>query len=299
MANQIPLNFRAAPLDEGFVGNLQQFADELVSRLYAESTDSIAFFAAGSVAPTSNVGPWWKNDEEWYKWDTVTGAYVPQSIGQAALKWIASASAPDQTIYTFWIELDGAGKAIDIKYYSGGAWKDIYEDKFATYSTTAQMNAAIAAAIGGQQTYAALAFGATTPYAQSIPVDAAYHKLELDGVHFDPSGVFNIAASRFVAPAAGVYHLDVGTQFDNDTGTAATMEVIISLYKNGIASGEGIGDADSTPSPNGSRWTPQFSGLITLAQNDFLEVWVVASDGVNSGNINMSALDFSIYRVSS
>lgn len=298
MANQIPLNFRAAPLNEGFVGNLQQFADALVSRLYAESTDSIAFFAAGSVAPTSNVGPWWKNDEEWYKWDTVTGAYVPQAIGQAALKWIASATAPDQTIYTFWIELDGAGKAQAINYYSGGAWKDVYEDTWANYSTTAQMNAAIAAAIGGQSAYAALAYGATTPYAQSIPVDAAYHKMELDGVHFDPSGVFNIAASRFVAPAAGVYHLDVGTQFDNDTGTASGMEVLIALYKNGTASGEGLGDFDGIPSPNGSRWSPQFSGLITLAQNDFLEVWVSASDGVNSGNIDLSAFTFSIYRVS-
>lgn len=295
MPNNIPLTFRSAPLEEGFVGNLQEFADELVSRLYAESTDSIAFFAAGSIAPTSNVGPWWKNDEEWYKWDNATGAYVPQAIGQAALKWIASATAPDQTIYTFWIELDGAGKAQGINYYSGGAWKDIYEDTLANIYTKTQVDALIAGA--ANTAYAAAAVGpATPPYTQSIPIDGAAHKMELYAKYFDSSNAFNLAAHRYIAPAAGIYHIDVGSQFDNDTGTSSGMQVVLSVYKNGSEASEG-GAVANTPSPVGDRWCPGFSGLIQLAQNDYIEIWVTASDGVNTGALDLTTWDFSVYRV--
>jgi hypothetical protein len=133
MANSIPLTFRAAPFPEGYVAGPEQMKNDLVARLYAESTESISFFASGSVAPSSNVGPWLKNGEEWYVWSSTLAMYVPQVIGSESLGYVAQLAAPDPTIYTFWIELNGSGKAIAIKYYSGGAWKDVYEDKFAAY----------------------------------------------------------------------------------------------------------------------------------------------------------------------
>lgn len=163
MPTQIPLNFRMAPIPADFAGTPQQFGELLTARLSAESAVNISFFVSGPTAPTSDYGPWLKNGLTWWTFDTVTGAYVPQPLESQSLKYIASGTEPSPTQYTFWIELDGTGKAQAIKYYSGGAWKDVYEDKFAQYSTTTQMNTAIAAATafppGSMIEYA----GATAP----------------------------------------------------------------------------------------------------------------------------------------
>jgi microcystin-dependent protein len=146
MATPIPLNFRAAPLPPNFKGNPEQLKEAIVSRLSAESSVDIQFFTSGPIVPTSDYGPWLKDDKTWYVWDTTTAAYIPQVMEFESLKYLPSATAPSQAKYTFWIELDGTGKAIDIKYYSGGAWKSIFEDKFAQYATIAQLNAAISGA---------------------------------------------------------------------------------------------------------------------------------------------------------
>lgn len=300
MPTSIPLTFRAAPFTEGYKADPEQFKNDLVARLYAESTEAISFFAAGSVAPSSNVGPWLKNNETWYVWDNGLAMYVPQVIDAASLGYIASLAAPDQTIYTFWIELNGAGKALAVKYYSGGAWKDVYEDKFLTYSTTTQMNAAIAAAIAAipPSTFDAYVGTATLNVAQSIPIDGAAHKMTLDTAIINTAGGFNIVASRYIALADGAYHLDVSSQFDNSTGTASGMQVICGVYKNGLVATEGIGSFNSTPSPNVSQWAVAFGGIIELLQNDYIEIWATINDGVNTGAIDLTTWDFSVHRVS-
>lgn len=162
MATPIPLNFRAAPLPPNFKGTPEQLKEAIVSRLSAESSVDIQFFTSGPIVPTSDYGPWLKDDKTWYVWDTTTAAYIPQVIEFESLKYLPSATAPSQAKYTFWIELDGTGKAVDIKYYSGGAWKSIFEDKFALYATITQLNAAIASVSAAQ-------VGQIIMYAKSTP----------------------------------------------------------------------------------------------------------------------------------
>jgi hypothetical protein len=160
------------------------------------------------------------------------------------------------------------------------------------------MNAAIAAAVGGVTfaSYPAQATIEATP--QAIPVDGAGHKVIFESVPINPTPApFNIVASRYVAPAAGIYSLSASTQFDNDTGVAASMQVLVSVYKNGVDAG--LGDGDGTPSPTGSRWYPGFGGqLISLAINDYVEIWVQLDDGTNTGSVDLTTIDFNIVRIS-
>lgn len=306
MANSIPLTFRAAPFPEGYKAEPEQLKNDIVARLYAESTEAISFFAAGSVAPSSNVGPWLRNGQTWYVWDDGLAMYVPQVLAPESLGYTASAVAPDQTIYTFWIELNGSGKAIAIKYYSGGAWKDVYEDKFATfqttagmasYSTTTQMDAAIAAAIAAipsSNSYRAQAVAGP----QTIAIDGNQYKLAFSTAIINPAPApFDTTNRRYIAPADGGYWVSVSTQWDNDTGTPSGMEVSIALYKNGVYVGNQMGDIDSTPSPNGARWSPGFSGLVELVETDYLEIYASINDGVNAGNITLTGSQFSIAKV--
>lgn len=292
MSTTLPVTFRASPLPSTFRGTPQQFMDAIVARLSIESQDELSFFVTGSVAPTSNVGPWLKNGVTWYVWDVGTGAYVPEVIEFQSLRYVASASAPDQAKYTFWIELDGAGKAIALKYYSSGAWKDVYEDKFATYSTTTQMNAAIAAAVssGANRLPACAAMGGT----QTVPVDTILHKLEYNSVIYDPLSHYDAALFRYVAYGTGFYRVSANCQVDNDTGDAALMEIAIRLAKNGSAAIPTCFSGVSVANPPGSRWYPQFCGTIQLNEGDFLEVFLSASDGTNTGDITCSNGNFAV-----
>lgn len=289
-AQFIPLTFRLSPLPNQTM-TPQQFADAIVARLTAESTNTISFFAAGSVAPTSNVGPWLKDNTTWYVWSDSAGAYVPQTISSGSLGYIAQqAPGPDHTTYTFWIQLDSVGKAQSIQYYSAGAWHDIYEDKFAEYSTTTQMNTAIAAAVGGAfNAYPAAADENGVP--QTVPISGVDTKIVLADAYINPDGRFDATLSRYNAPVAGVYRVSMFAQVDNAGGVSALMQILLNAYKNG-AFIEGHGTA--VPTPPGDRWWPSWTALIQLAANDYVEVFANATDGTNASNVTFTTTTFSI-----
>ncbi len=306
MSNSIPLTFRSAPFPDGYKAGPEEFKNDLVARLYAESTDTISFFAAGSIAPTSNVGPWLNNGITWYVWSDSLGMYVPQVMESASLGYIASAVAPDPDVYTFWIELNGSGKAISINYYYSGTWHDVYEDRYQTiagmssYSTTTDMNAAIAAAVAGIPSSSSYpGKGVTDMGGQSVLINSTPQKVNLmvAVINPDPSP-WDITNRRYIAPVDGIYAVDCSTQFDNVTGTASGMQVEIELYKNGAFVGEAMADLDNTPSPSGDRWSPGFGGLVSLAQNDYIELFVTADDGVNTGLLSLTVAQMSVNRVS-
>lgn len=293
--NSVPLTFRSAPLPDDYSATPEQFKNDIVARLYAETADSISFFVSGSVAPTSNVGPWLKDGVEWWVWDDGTGAYVPLQINQLSLKYIAQQAEPDPDDYIFWIELDGMGKAIAIKYYSDGAWKDVYEDKFAEYYTITQTDAAIANAIDAIQSYPAQAV--TGVYGHTLPCTNVAEKIEFSVTSINPApGPFNTANSRYIAPVSGYYQVSVSSQIDNINGTAASMEVGLSLYKNGSFYGSAMADLDSGNIPT-QRWSPGFAGLVPLNQGDYIEIWGFANDTVGTGTVNVTVAQFSIFKI--
>jgi hypothetical protein len=219
----LPVTFRASPLPLNQSYTPQQFLDAITSRLSIQSDTSFSIFTTGSTVPTSNVGPFLKDGVTWYVWDVLSGTYIPEVIEYRSLRYVASASAPNQALYTFWIELSGAGKAIAIKYYSGGAWKDVYEDKFLTYSTTAQMNTAIAAAVGAislnQYPFRAVKSAGAQVYTGGTG-DA---QIVYDVESYDPSNVFSTANNRFTAPASGYYAFHASTYLTETGGGGPTL----------------------------------------------------------------------------
>lgn len=297
MTTQLPLNFRASPLPADFNGTAQEFLDALIERLSAESSNSISFFASGSVAPTSNVGPWLKNDQEWYVWDNGTAAYVPLVVNSESLKYIASQSAPDHTKYTFWIELDGSGKAQSVQYYSGGAWHDVYEDKFAQYSTTTAMNAAISAAVSAAlgTKYPAKASDAAP---QTIPIDGTPNQVLAATVDFDPDSCYNTGSSAYIVPATGYYQVFAELQVDNAGGDASTMEFALTVGINATpTNAQGVSTGLAIANPPGSRWYPQAGGIIQCTAGDAIRVYLTATTAGLAGNVNVSNLTFSVYRI--
>lgn len=287
----------------------QQLADRLSlnGRIFTEQ--AFALFVTGSTAPTSDVGPWLANGNEWRVWDSGTGAYVPISIDQGSLGYIISSTAPDPTIYHFWIETTVGGSPLALKTYYSGAWVDVYATTLAGYSTTAALTAGLAATLASANAYTDAAIAALPPptpfavypaqgegsVAQSILADGTPTKVVIDTAAINPAPApMDTANSKYVAPATGIYMIAVLSQFDNTTAAAATVEVELEAYINGSPA---IGDFDGTPSPNGGRWSPSFTYMATLNAGDYVELFATISDGVGTGSVDLTAFRFSVWRV--
>lgn len=303
MSNELPLTISMGALPPNQNWTPQELADAIASRLRVETQQTLALFVAGSTAPTSDSGPWWKDNQTWYRWNSGTGTYVPQVLEPASIgRWIGE-EAPDPAVYSVWIQTNSLLEPQAIRTYYDSNWVDVYANTIgnyltvsafnaaiASYSTTAQMNSAISAAIINYEAQG------TNTAPQAIDADGVAVKVVISDAPINPAPApMDTAQSRYIAPVAGNYVVAVSSQFDNVDATASGVEVLLGLYKNGVDAG--MGDTDGTPSPNGLRWSPAFTTMIRLAVNDYIELFAEVGDGVGTGSVNLTTFRFSVWRV--
>lgn len=293
-----------------FRGNPQQMGDAFAARLRLVTGASFALFVTGSTAPTSDVGPWWKDGNTWYYWNSVTGQYEPQILEQSSLGYWVGVSAPSPTVYQFWISTTAGGSPLALNVYYSGAWVDVYTAVLASYSTIAATTAAIAAAIATEvinrdaaiaaaiaalPTATAYAAGAVPSIAQTVNVTGSGIKLNFATESFDPDSKYDPTTSRYTAPVNGIYLLICELQVDNGTATASGMALQLNFMKNGVSNIGGAGLA--VASPPGSRWYPQATIRVALQATDFIEAYLEGDDGVNTGNVTVgtqSSISFAL-----
>ncbi len=204
------------------------------------------------MLPTSDVGPFLLDGQTWYVWDVGTGSYIPQVIPAESLRYIAQNASPDHLKYIFWIQLDGSGKAQSIQYYFSGAWHDIYEDKFATYSTTSQMNTAIAAAVAGIPPPSAAIwypFRVEKSIIQDVTFGGAGNQtvqINFDVEVIDPNLVY--ALNRFTVPAlkGGAWQIGCSVEMGVTAGSPTQTDFAIEILVNGNVKASQILPINST-----------------------------------------------------
>jgi len=269
MPSQLPITFSASPLTPGKAYTPQQLQDAIVARLKIDSQTELSFFTTGTTAPTSNTGPWLKDGSTWYVWDAVLGTYVPETLTYESLRYIASESTPDQTTYTLWVKLDSNGKAQELRYYSGGAWRSVYDDSFlAVLSQIADV----------KQQYP---FGATSSADQTLTAAGDNATVGFTET-FDPAGVFD--ASKFVVPATGYYQINAKVNMEINSGTPTGNTIIVYLLKNGSTNGV-ENEFATIPIVDGNlgQRTYNISTVLSLSANDSISVYVECS-GTGAGD---------------
>lgn len=128
---------------------------------------------------------------------------------------------------------------------------------------------------------------ATPNVTQAVAVDNAKHKLDFTTVVINEGSVYDNANSRYTATVDGVYAVGCNLQVTNDTGDAALMDLQLQVWKNGIDFMTGAGNTSA--SPPGSRWYPNLGyQLIQLSAGDYIEMYLHAQDGTNTGSINVN-----------
>ena len=307
MPNPVQFDVTAGALPEGLDTDPQGLLQEFAARLIITPSVPWSSFTVGAAQPTSNVGPWFKDGQELWVWSDVAATYIP--VVSAAvldanggsqyptLRYAVSSLAPDPAKYSFWIELNSSGKAINIKHYSSGAWKSIFEDTFAgiqtqftnittNYSTTTQMNTAIATAVDAVRINYPVSASLAVNQTVNISDLATNTKLLFNTVNLDPDSAYDATNSRFVAPVNGIYQVSAELQIDNNTGVAASMEMALTILKN---SGNYTASGMAISSPPGARWYPQVSSLVQLGVGDTVEIALSLDDGTNTGNVSVAA----------
>jgi hypothetical protein len=305
--NPVQFDVTAGALPEGLDTDPQGLLQEFAARLIITPSVPWSSFTVGAAQPTSNLGPWFKDGKELWVWDDVSATYIPvvspavlDSSGGTSypsLRYAVTALAPDSAKYSFWIELNSSGKAIDIKHYSSGAWRSIFEDTFLAiqnqfayidnnFPKTTDMNTAIATAVDAVRINYPVRSSLTVNQTVSVATLATNTKLLFNSVDLDPDAVYDATNSRFVAPVDGIYEVSAELQIDNNTGNAADMEISLIILKN---SGNYTASGMSIASPPGARWYPQVSSLVQLGTGDVVEIALSLQDNVNTGNVTVAA----------
>lgn len=283
MPNQVPLRIDISPFPPGFQGTPDDIRAAIEARAQVVTDQAYSLFVTGPTAPTSNQGPWFKNDVTPMVWDVSTGQYIPAVLDQKSLRYASLTALPaNNNDYDVVILLDSAstpvGNPLGIYVWYNGAWKDIYTT---LYVTQVQL----------QQAFRNYPSRATLTANQTIAIDTARHKITMNAAQINPDSVYDSANSRYVAATNGLYEISVFLQVDNAGGTAANMILGSGVYKNGnLALGAelAVGGANYAPAASGP-WFISYSGMVSLLAGDYLEVYLSAGDGVNTQNVQVVA----------
>lgn len=285
--NQLPLNINMASLPVGFNGTPQEIGDAIAERMEITTQQLFALFSVGATAPTSDLGPWAKNGNRWYYWDNETGDYIPFEITDEQRQSQTSVSEPTSDSIITWYQIDTDGHPVAIKHRVtiGGTvtWESAYYLKTEVY-TQAETDLAIV----NQDRYATRA----KPNAnQTVPIDTAYHKLLMNAEVLDPGGNYTEADSRYIAPVKGIYEATGALEFDNDGGVSGSMEIIVSVWSNGVGTGTNQGGAQTDESsPSNDRWNVPLTVMFQAEPGDQIELGMSANDGVNGADLTLIAL---------
>jgi microcystin-dependent protein len=114
---------RNGTLPLGFNGTWQDFLDQLPNLLDVTVADGFATFVVGSITPTSNQGPWFKDGTTLYVWDTSLAAYRPVSLESASKGYLIGPTAPTITDNFLWFRTNAQGSPLTLNKFHDGQWR--------------------------------------------------------------------------------------------------------------------------------------------------------------------------------
>lgn len=106
-----------------FKGTPDELFQSILARLKIVSPSGTFGFVIGGEEPTSNVGPWLKDGNQWWVWDIELKSYVPQDISQSEIKWFQiGSSVPNSSIPPVWLQMDAEGNPVGWNLFDGAVW---------------------------------------------------------------------------------------------------------------------------------------------------------------------------------
>lgn len=267
MALPIRLVVQFTPFPPGFQGDLNKFCRAFADRLEILSPFAGLTWQIGGIKPTSNVGPWLNDLGQPWVWNETLKDYVPMDLSLSLAGVEADVAAAQAAIVAF-TALVGS------------------------YSTTAQMNAAIAAAAAG------VAYPVTAHVmSQTLPIDDSDHTALMLRA-FDPQLGFDDATHSYIVPVRGYYQVSVQSSYINCTGDVANFTHWLRIMRNGVDSAQAASTSNNGTG-TGQTGVATITGLVEWLAGDVITISALGGDGVDVGtfdaNVFFSA--FLVYKV--
>ncbi len=286
MPQEVLLPVRGSPIPPGFRGDLNKLFRAFLDRLQVVSSSGGLQWQIGGLKPTFNAGPWLMDGQKPYVWDETEKDYIPMDISDSLVGFSETLTA----------QIDAAIAA------AIAAAIGPLQTQIDDLPTTTEMNAAIAAAVGGGS-------GATKIYAavvknsasQVVDVDTVAHVIEFNNPTTNSSNlagsgtVFNAGTFKYTAQVSGLHQISATVQIDGNTEDQSSVEFGLNIFSN--VNGPVAGGGANTPSPSGRRWYPVASAAVMLTAGEELTVVLTGNDGVNTGSVSVSNGLFTVYRV--
>lgn len=229
-----------APPPPNWTGDVTALFALLQTNLGVKNPVGWNSFATGTVAPTSDQGPWLKNGTEWYVWNSGSSTYVPQTLTAAFAIGIGTGitlPAGSTTTGIFFLTLPGVG--IALYRWVSGAWVFVA----GTFSgTTAQRPASPTAYIPYYDTsieafiYYKPGFGWVTTHGVKGDIKMVDSTTEVDALTRNPGWeVYTPTKGRAVAGANGAFNGYTdrlpGIAFGAETHTLVAAETPVHDHK--------------------------------------------------------------------
>ena len=104
-------------------GTPQQLVEEAVRRMKIVSPTGTNFIYIGDSEPTSNVGPWLRDNTKWYVYDESINRYVPQDISDSETRWFwIGVTAPSSSLPPIWLRTTRDASEADPSYGDPLGW---------------------------------------------------------------------------------------------------------------------------------------------------------------------------------
>jgi hypothetical protein len=274
MPSPVTFDVSTSSLPAGWKGDPQALNQAIAERLVVTPSEPWSSFVRGSVAPTSDVGPWLTDEGEWKVWSTEAGAYVPLVVDGGAVKDASVAVAALAAVQA---------KAVLVSDADG---------KVSTLTGTAgQVLEVDAAGKPAFVTPQVSFFDVTLSVDQTYPSDETQQIVNFDTVVAQGGVAFDTAGHKLPVPAGSVWWVSLRLQVENTSGNAVQVQHNAIVEAVGLGSIGGLKNySDVMPrdgvNVSGLLYVPSASHLVvklsTVCNPSVLTGFKVAANSVNT-----------------
>lgn len=250
MPAPITFDVTCAAFPPGFAADPQGQAYATAERLTITPSEPWCAFTRGSVAPTSDIGPWLTDEGEWKTWSDEAGMYVPLVLDGGALKpaSVALASLAAVTPKSVMVS-DANGKPAAL----AGTAKQIL-----------QLDASGAPAfVSPQLVY----FDVSLAGNQVYPSDESQNVVLFDTVQSQGGVAFDPVNHRVAAPAGSLWFVYCRLQIENVNNDAVQVQHNVFVDASGATAVGGLLNYSNVQPRTGVS----VSGLLWCPTDTFLQ----------------------------
>ena len=261
-----PVNFNLAlaPLPSTYDLTPQQFAQAIVDRISISASEPWSSFSNGGSMPSSDIGPWLKNGQEWMVWDPVSGTYISHvqdgsgiRLATAPLGIIAPVAAAGSVL------VSNSSKIVSELLLSTGATGQFLQNTalgpaWATVNLPTNVYFEVSITSANQQ----------------LDTHGGYAPVLFDTVLNKDSVNFDAVTGSVEVQAGEVWYFYTSLQVE-DSGVASTgVQIVLRIQG---ATSLAVGAVYNVPSL-ASRVGFGASGIIAFSANDLVKVYIEATE---------------------